>query len=103
MHGNPGSSGAIPECRNNDIEIIQRYGGGYTGHEALILGFVAISARTCFLQGYPGMAALDATGRVLLDADRIVDGMGRAGVSRQSRWSFQIIDQLPAQHMRSHT
>jgi Protein of unknown function (DUF4232) len=57
------------------VQIFQQYGNGAGGHEALLLGFENISTRTCFLQGYPGVAAIDSSGRVLLNADRMLNGM----------------------------
>ena len=39
-----------------------------------VLQFTNISGRPCFLQGYPGAALLDASGHVLADAQRTLDG-----------------------------
>ena len=57
------------------MRIFQQYGGAAGGHELLLLGFENISTRTCFLRGYPGVAAVDSSGRVLLNADRMLNGM----------------------------
>ena len=71
----PASNSSLPECRNSDVLIFQQTGNGAGGHSLLLLGFENISTRTCFLRGYPGVAAIDSSGRVLVNADRVLNGM----------------------------
>lgn len=69
------SSAGVPECDDADILIYQQPGGAFMGHTAVVFGFVNTGGHTCYLQGYPGVDALDKSGRVLLSATRTLNGM----------------------------
>lgn len=69
------SSAGVPECGDADILIYQQPGGAFMGHTAVAFGFVNTGGHTCYLQGYPGVDALDKSGRVLLSATRTLNGM----------------------------
>jgi len=48
--------------------------GAGLGHEGVVVLFRNTSAAACVLAGYPGVAALDATGRQVAQAERTPSG-----------------------------
>lgn len=68
------SAGAIPECRNSDLIVDSMNSGAAAGHIALLVTFVNRSAHRCYLQGFPEVSLIDASGGMLLQAQDTLNG-----------------------------
>jgi len=73
--GSPGgASRAAPECAAAQLHVGETSAEGATGHVFVSLRFTNTGHAACFLQGYPGVAAVTAGGRVELNARRTLTG-----------------------------
>jgi hypothetical protein len=64
------TAAAGPACDNNQIVVVIQASFVGAGSAAEELGFRNVSAPRCTLYGYPGVAALDASGHQLEQATR---------------------------------
>jgi hypothetical protein len=58
-------------CQSGQLSVVPLSGGVGAGSAQEIIGFTNISSTTCTLTGYPGVAALDARGSQVAQAERI--------------------------------
>lgn len=65
---------AVAECRNADLAINSKSGGAAGGHVALLVTFANQSAHRCSLQGFPKASLLDASGKVVAQAQDVLNG-----------------------------
>ena len=69
-----------PLCANSQIAISDPGGGAGIGHEDQLLVFTNRSANAGTLAGYPGVAALNSAGQLVVQARRMTGGyMGGLG------------------------
>ena len=63
------SAGAVgagtPVCAPSALRLDRVGGQGFTSHREIVFGLRNVTARTCHLKGYPGVAALNAHAGVL--------------------------------------
>ena len=71
--GGSGVDGAA-ECAAGALRIAQQQPGVATGHVGVVLTFTNIGGARCFMQGYPGAAAVDRRGTVVANAARTPSG-----------------------------
>jgi hypothetical protein len=64
-------------CAASQLRLTS-YSNSGTGHIIDILVFTNTSNTTCFVQGYPGVAGLDAHGKQVIQAERTTQGYVRA-------------------------
>lgn len=68
----PAPSGAVGKCL--DLAVSAGAGGAAAGNVSVPLLFRNAGTVTCILSGYPGVAALDRSGRQVAQADRTPSG-----------------------------
>lgn len=56
---------ATPICAPSGLRLDAVAGQGFTSHREIVFGLRNVTARTCHLKGYPGVAALNAHAGVL--------------------------------------
>ena len=79
------SAGPGPGCTLSELNITSPGTQGAAGHQAAVIVFQNRGSRTCILSGYPGVAALDPSGRVAANAQRTPTGfVGGLGSSSES-------------------
>lgn len=54
-----------PICAPSALRLDKVSGQGFTSHREIVFGLRNVTAHTCHLKGYPGVAALDAHAAVL--------------------------------------
>jgi hypothetical protein len=57
--------GSAARCHVADLTVAAGQAQGAAGHVIQVFEFTNVSARTCYLFGYPGMDVLDSSGRPL--------------------------------------
>lgn len=70
----PTVSGSASPCTNADVGVADSGGGAGLGHEDRVLVFTNASRAVCTLQGYPGVAGLNAAGEQVAQASRTPSG-----------------------------
>lgn len=70
----------MPECRDADLAVGSKTAGAAAGHVGMFVTFINRSAHLCYLQGFPKAALVDASGKVLLQAQDTLNGMIGAAV-----------------------
>lgn len=65
---------AVPECRSGRLTITMGVADSSSGHRGQTVVFRNTGSSACFLQGYPGVAALDAGGKQAAQAERTSAG-----------------------------
>jgi hypothetical protein len=70
--GNPANGS--PRCTVDHLKISETSAGGAAGHWGTILLFRNSGSSGCHLQGYPGVAGLDANGKQATQARRTAGG-----------------------------
>jgi hypothetical protein len=68
------ANGLARPCRDGQISVSGAFGGAALGHEGQILLFTNSSQSSCTMGGYPGVAALDAQGHQVAQAERSLSG-----------------------------
>ncbi len=69
------AAGAAPSaCGNTALAVYATRTQGATGHGSFVLSFKNTSHTTCTLYGYPGLDAVNASGRVIAHAARTLHG-----------------------------
>jgi hypothetical protein len=77
----PSTTGVTPStstavlCRTSQLRIQPGSEGGAAGNAGLTVVFTNVSRTTCTMNGYPGVAALDAQGSQVVQAERRETGM----------------------------
>jgi Protein of unknown function (DUF4232) len=66
---------SAPPCRNGQLAVTPYPGGAAAGNVSQVIRFVNVSRSTCSLTGYPGIAALNASGAQVAQARRELSGM----------------------------
>ncbi|MFI9271433.1 DUF4232 domain-containing protein [Kitasatospora sp. NPDC052896] len=75
--GGPGmSAGGGPGngCTPGQVSVTSADGGAGMGHQGVVLVFRNTSSNGCSLYGYPGVAAVDASGKQVDQAQRTLNG-----------------------------
>jgi hypothetical protein len=72
--GGNGNGGGPVECRIGQLDISVTGGDAGLGHRSKVIVFRNTGSSTCVLQGYPGVAALDGSGRQVAQAQRTLNG-----------------------------
>lgn len=70
----PSTSGAAP-CRTGQLRIQVGTGRGAAGNAGQAVEFTNVGETSCAMSGYPGVAALDAQGDQVAQAERRATGM----------------------------
>ncbi|WP_157756980.1 DUF4232 domain-containing protein [Plantactinospora sp. KBS50] len=81
--GHSGGTAGTAECKSPQLTVALGESGGATGHWAQVLLFTNTGPAACNLQGYPGVAGLDPSGKQLAQASRTPAGWA-GGLSSQS-------------------
>ncbi len=71
------STPTMPSCAASQLRLTS-YSNSGAGHIVDILVFTNTSKTTCFEQGYPGVAGLNAQGKQVVQAQRTTQGYVRA-------------------------
>jgi hypothetical protein len=71
-----GPTATGPMCRDGQITVTALDAGAGTGTVYQVFGFVNTSTAACTLMGYPGVAALNAQGLQVAQAQRKLTGVG---------------------------
>lgn len=69
------ASAASVMCRNGQVAVTLLGNGAAAGSVGQVIGFVNVGKTACTLTGYPGVAALDARGTQVVQAQRELNGM----------------------------
>jgi hypothetical protein len=75
------TAAVVPECRDADLAVGGKSGGAAAGHIALLVTFADRSAHRCYLQGFPKASLVDPSGKVVLQAQDVLNGFMGAAVS----------------------
>ena len=67
-------NGGNGQCKVDQLNISFGEGGAAAGHWGVVLIFARTGTGTCHLEGYPGVAALDAAGNQAAQARRTLHG-----------------------------
>lgn len=70
----PGGSEQPPACASSQLTITDGQNGAAAGHSGGPIIFRNHGTNTCFLEGYPGVAGLDASGNQVTQAVRTPQG-----------------------------
>jgi Protein of unknown function (DUF4232) len=73
--GKEGSTAAVPQCVNGNIQVTEADGQGAAGTLSMLLVFRNVSGHRCSLYGYPGASIVGPGGEDLLDAKRVRGGL----------------------------
>jgi len=71
-HPSPDGSSRAATCRKADLDLSLGSGDSGSGHRSVALIFTNRGAQPCRITGYPGVAALDAGGTQVAQAQRTV-------------------------------
>ncbi|HTZ43756.1 MAG TPA: DUF4232 domain-containing protein [Jatrophihabitans sp.] len=97
--GAPASTGPAPSgpaaCAGSAISVREQPGQGAAGHLGVALYFTNVSAGTCTLTGYPGVALLTAAGHQAMQAERTPRGYLTSGLPAGS-------DRIPTVTLAPH-
>jgi Protein of unknown function (DUF4232) len=74
----PSTPPAASRCQNGQLSVVPLSGGVGAGSAQEVIGFTNISAATCTLTGFPGVAALDASGAQVAQAERFTGAQAPA-------------------------
>lgn len=69
------SISATVRCRTGQLRIQLGTGGGAAGNAGLAVEFTNVGGTSCAMSGYPGVAAVDAQGDQVAQAERRATGM----------------------------
>ena len=73
--GAANAGNGIPDCANTDITVSLSGSDAAMNHAGQALKFTNVSAHTCTLHGYPGVAVVaNGDGRTLVNATRALNG-----------------------------
>jgi Protein of unknown function (DUF4232) len=75
--GTDGSTAAVPQCVNGNVQVTETDGQGAAGTLSLLLIFQNVSGHRCSLYGYPGASIVGPGGEDLLDAKRVRGGLAK--------------------------
>ncbi len=70
-----GGSGTASRCTTAQLHVSTIGGDAAAGNVSAIIGFVNAGSSACTLNGYPGVAALNAQGQQVAQAQRVPSGM----------------------------
>ena len=70
----PNPAATVAACGNSSLTVSHTAAQGATGHGSFVLLFKNTSRTTCNIYGYPGLDALNASGRILVHARRTLRG-----------------------------
>jgi hypothetical protein len=70
----PSTGGPAVECTLSMLKVEEGHNGGASGHRSMVLVFTNTGSATCSMRGYPGVAALNASGKQIAQAKRTTSG-----------------------------